>query len=137
MNYRQIIFRSKNFMSPYSLFCQFFILNLKRGWVKKNFYSFLLITFANMYVSISTKTYFEKVKEVGKKVHIHFLEKVVSEKNSCMKEWRLCKLVDGGSCMGSFRVYLAKGLRLILRSLGPVNRIYTSFWQYTFLILIQ
>ena len=32
-------------------------------------------------MSASTKTFLEKFEEVGKKVHIHFFEKVASEKN--------------------------------------------------------
>ena len=35
--------------------------------------------------SASTKIFLEKVKEVGKKVHIHFFEKVVSEKKLPLK----------------------------------------------------
>ena len=48
------------------------------GWKFFLFFSFDHLSKSR---SASTKIFFEKVKEVGKKVHIHFFENVVSEKN--------------------------------------------------------
>ena len=73
-------------MSPYSLFLPTFQTKSEEGMSKIFFYYFLLIDHFCKYASTSTKTYSEKVKEVGKKVHIHFLKKVVSEKQFAFTE---------------------------------------------------
>ena len=72
--YRQIVFRSNDFKSQYSLFCNFSV--SKKGEIF--FHSFLLITSPK--VCLLPQKCLETAKEFGKKVNIQLIENFVSEK---------------------------------------------------------